>query len=68
MTPLYANEKTAAKLLDMDPSNFRELVKKGALPKPIKIGEQHERWQVSVLERIINGSAAVPEENQDIEI
>jgi predicted DNA-binding transcriptional regulator AlpA len=55
--PLFAKERTAAKLLDMTTKEFRDLVSSGALPAPTKIGEDHERWNVSDLQAILSGKA-----------
>lgn len=54
--PMFASEKTAARLLDMTPSEFRTLVEKGSLPGPKKIAE-HKRWSTRELEAIISGEA-----------
>ena len=64
-TPLYASDKTAAKLLDMTRPEFLDLVDQGALPPPVMLGTNLARWSVRDLETIINGRAAIPE--QDIE-
>ncbi len=56
-SPLFASERTAAKLLDMKPSEFMELVELGVLPKPFKIGERIVRWSVKDLEAIRTGAA-----------
>jgi predicted DNA-binding transcriptional regulator AlpA len=61
MTPLYANEKTAAKLLDLKPSEFLTLVDQGALPPPIKVGK-YNRWDVEQIKAVISGKAALPKE------
>lgn len=63
-TPIAVGEKTAAKMLDLDSSTFRELVARGVLPKPVRLGE-FERWRVSQLEAVFSGDAALPD--QDIE-
>lgn len=60
--PLYASERSAARLLDMKPAEFRELVSVGALPPPIKIAGTVERWNVSDLDLIIRGKKPKPEE------
>lgn len=41
--PLFASAATAAKLLDMKPSQFRTLVAEGVLPRPVEIGGE-TRW------------------------
>lgn len=58
MTPLFASEKRAAQLLDMQRTLFRRLVGSGALPGPIVIGG-HERWDVDALQRAIRGDVGV---------
>ena len=55
--PLAVTESTAAAMLDMKPSEFRGLVQCGALPRPAQISDKIERWRVSDLEAILNGSA-----------
>jgi len=60
MTPvvlLYASERNAAKLLDMKPAAFRDLVNDGRLPKPRDIAG-HERWDVEELRQIARGDIA----------
>jgi predicted DNA-binding transcriptional regulator AlpA len=54
--PILANERTAARLLDMKPTEFRALVKDGHLPRPKMLGKL-ERWPVSELKRIATGAA-----------
>ena len=56
-TPLFANDRNAAALLDMKPVEFRGLVDDGVLPKPTKIGG-FERWDVEQLQTIARGEAA----------
>lgn len=57
--PVFANERNAAKLLDMRPGEFRALVEAGALPGPTLIGEE-ERWDTELLVKAIRGEG--PEE------
>lgn len=57
LTPIFAAEPTAAKLLDMKPHEFRELVDKGVLPPPRDL-DGLKRWDVQELRRIISGEAA----------
>lgn len=54
---ILASERTAARLLDMKPGTFRDLVKEGVLPKPLEIGGL-ERWDVEQLKAIVNGRIA----------
>lgn len=56
-TPLFASERTAAKMLDLKPAEFRGLVDAGALPKPVNIGGSYVRWFVKDLEAIKTGEA-----------
>lgn len=58
---LFASERSAAKLLDMRPAEFRALVDAGSLPAPIQIGE-HERWSVEDLDAIVRGRKPKPTE------
>ena len=64
---LAASERTAARLLDIQPKKFRELVGMGALPPPIRIADL-ERWRVDDLVAILEGRAARPADDEDIEI
>lgn len=60
--PLFAAERTAAKMLDMTPAEFRALVEAGSLPGPV----QHDRWDVSQLEAIMRGTKPKPSEEFDL--
>ena len=55
--PLFANESTAARLLDMKPAEFRSLVEGGHLPRARDLGGL-KRWDVEELRRIAKGEAA----------
>jgi hypothetical protein len=55
--PIFASERTAARLMDMKPAEFRALVEGGHLPRPREIGGL-QRWDVAELRRIVNGEAA----------
>ncbi|MCE8005995.1 hypothetical protein [Aestuariivita sp.] len=55
--PLFVAERSAAKLLDMKPADFRALVDEGVLPKPAEIGG-FERWDVEQLRAIASGDLA----------
>lgn len=56
--PLYAEAKTAAKLMDMPERDFLRLVDDGHLPRPIDIGG-FKRWSVDHLNAIAKGEAAI---------
>jgi len=56
--PLFATDTTAARLLDMQPSEFRRLVEQGALPGPSHLG----RWDVAQLQAIMRGTAIRPKQ------
>lgn len=62
ITPIAVGEKAAARMLDMSPAKFRELVAAGAFPLPVPLAEGVDRWRVSDLEAILNGEAARPQE------
>ncbi len=51
---IFANERRAAKLLDMKLAEYRALVDMGILPPPIDLAG-HKRWRVSDLEAIASG-------------
>ena len=53
-TPIYASESRAAKMLDVKPAQFRQLVDDGHLPPPRDIGGL-QRWDIEELRRIISG-------------
>lgn len=53
--PISARESTAAKLMDMPVSEFRRLVHRGALPRPVRIGDV-ERWSVADLRAVLTGA------------
>ncbi len=55
--PIFASETTAAKLLDMRPTEFRALVDRGLLPKGREIAPGVVRWPVDDLRRIAGGEA-----------
>ena len=63
--PLFASDATAAKLLDMRPAEFRELVDAGALPSPVLIG-QLRRWDVEELRAIVRGRKPTLKEAFDL--
>jgi len=56
IAPIAVAERTAAKMMDMKPSDFRRLVQCGSLPSPVRISGL-ERWRVSDLESVLNGNA-----------
>lgn len=65
MRILYATDRTAAKLLDMRPAEFRDLVAIGALPAPLRIGK-FERWSVTEIDAIVQGTRPKPTEVFDL--
>ncbi len=54
--PLLAGRTRAARLLDLKPKKFEELVDSGALPRPRNVGGE-EKWVVDELRAIVTGSA-----------
>lgn len=52
--PEFARVETAARLLDMRPTEFRALVERGHLPPPVSIGGT-ERFDVAELRAVIRG-------------
>ncbi len=54
LTPIFASERTAARLLDMTVAEFQRLVADGSLPPPARL----DRWDVEELRRIMRGDAA----------
>lgn len=65
--PIFARDTTAARLLDMPVGRFRDLVRQGILPPPVRIADM-ERWKVPELEAILDGTAAKPQVDEDIEL
>ena len=56
IAPIAVAERTAAKMMDMAPSDFRRLVKSGSLPSPVDISGL-ARWRVADLEAVLSGAA-----------
>lgn len=56
-TPIMADERTAAELLCMKPSEFIAAVKAGHLPSARTIMPGVDRWPVDELRRIGSGDA-----------
>ncbi|MEE2635487.1 hypothetical protein AAFO90_16485 [Phaeobacter sp. CAU 1743] len=56
IAPIAVAERTAAKMMDMAPSDFRRLVQSGSLPSPVEISGI-QRWRVSDLEAVLSGAA-----------
>ncbi|PIE10018.1 MAG: hypothetical protein CSA72_10410 [Rhodobacterales bacterium] len=63
--PICLKESGAAKMLDLPVSEFLRLVGVGALPPPVMVGP-HQRWRLSDLEAIVNGTAALPDDGFEI--
>lgn len=57
IAPIAVAERTAARMMDMTPSDFRRLVQAGALPPPVRLQGDFERWRVADLEAVLNGDA-----------
>jgi hypothetical protein len=60
--PAFLRAASAAKLLDMRPKEFEELVSQGALPGPVG----HDRWDTEILIDAMRGKAAKPKEEFDL--
>jgi len=58
LTPIWAKESTAAKLMDMTTAQFRELVEKGYLPRGREIAPGVTRWSVDELSKIVSGNVS----------
>lgn len=63
--PIAVKDTTAAAMLDMSAREFRQLVGRGALPPPVRIGG-NERWRVEQLRDMLDGSAARPPEEFEL--
>lgn len=57
VTPIFAKEATAAKLMDMTTAEFRKLVRAGHLPPGREIAPGFIRWSADDLRAIVNGDA-----------
>lgn len=68
VTPLWVTEKTAAAMLDMSRAEFTKHVKSGTLPPAQLRRDGIVRWSVAALEKIADGSAALPDQAEDIEL
>lgn len=44
MTPLYMNKRTLAEALDCSESTVDEMVRRGVLPRPVKLSAGCVRW------------------------
>lgn len=64
--PLFANERSAARLLDMKPAEFRELVQNGHLPRGEEIAPGFLRWRVEDLQKIARGDLARPDQGLEL--
>lgn len=62
---IAVKDTTAASMLDLSAPEFRRLVEVGALTQPCRIGG-HERWRVDMLEAVVNGDAAKPEQEFEL--
>ena len=58
LTPIFADELTAARLMSMKPGDFRALVEAGHLPRGREIAPGYVRWRTDDLKRIAQGEAA----------
>ncbi|MDF1717843.1 MAG: hypothetical protein P1U75_14400 [Antarcticimicrobium sp.] len=66
VTQIAVREANAARMLDIQRSDFRRLVSLGALPPPVTVAGDIELWLVDDLRAILTGSAARP--SQDFEL
>jgi hypothetical protein len=57
LTPIFANEKTAAALLDLPVAEFRSAVAAGHLPRGREIAPGCIRWETDMLRQIARGDA-----------
>lgn len=57
LSPILANEKTAAALLDMPVPEFRTLIDRGHLPRGREIAPGVIRWDAEALRQIGRGDA-----------
>jgi predicted DNA-binding transcriptional regulator AlpA len=65
VTVIAATRLTAAKMLDLKPSDFDTLVEVGALPRPVALGK-HQRWPVAELEAIVTGKRFRPQSDFEL--
>jgi len=55
--PILASEQRAARLLDLNLKQFRDMVEAGHLPRGREIAPGFVRWSVDDLQRIATGKA-----------
>ena len=65
MRPIAVKDVTAAAMLDMPVTEFRRLVRSGALPPALRIGK-HERWMVDQLEAVLKAASTLPSEDFEL--
>jgi hypothetical protein len=61
LTPILADERSAAQLLDMAPAKFLDLVGRGYLPDGKEIAPGVLRWDVEDLRKLAKGDLARPD-------
>lgn len=64
--PAALREANAAAYLDLSVAKFRDLVRNGALPKPVRLADGVERWKSEQLLAVLNGTAARPQEEFEL--
>lgn len=60
LTPLAADERSAAQLMDMAPAMFLDLVDRGHLPEGKELAPGVRRWDVEELRKLAKGELARP--------
>jgi predicted DNA-binding transcriptional regulator AlpA len=63
--PAYMSRTTLAEQLDVAPSTVDELVKRGVLPKPVKLSSGCVRWSWASVEAAL-ASLAFPTETEPL--
>ena len=62
--PSFLSCASLARELDLSESTVRDLVEKGSLPRPIRLGGSI-RWRWSEVQAVLTGAAAVPQRTTD---
>ncbi|AHD00454.1 hypothetical protein METH_06675 [Leisingera methylohalidivorans DSM 14336] len=52
--------------MDLSVTKFRNLVRRGALPGPVRLADGVERWRADDLRAILSGTAARPSEDFEL--
>jgi predicted DNA-binding transcriptional regulator AlpA len=63
--PAYLSKSSLAQELDMAESTVDEMVKRGVLPKPVKLSSGCVRWSWAAVEQALESLAGVRKDDGD---